>query len=222
LDADANWLDSARLTAGPATRIVGAPMSIDAFQLEEFRALQAAIRERTSARLLFLAIAWVGWASLATAIMLVLPAAPLLVLPLVLLLASFEVNLGIIRGVEHIGAYLRLAFEERRAVPGWETASADLARRYPRGVADPVLFWPFVAVLGANYLCVVLAAGETADPAIHVREDSLDLALVTALHAAVLVRFVFGRRGLASGREREFQKIRAVTGSDGTSSPPPS
>ena len=196
-------------------------MSIDAIQLEEFRALRAAIRERTSARLLFLAIAWVGWASLATAIMLVLPAVPLLVLPLVVLLAAFEVNLAIVRGAEHIAAYLRLAFEERRAVPGWETASADLARRYPKSDADPAFFWPFVAVLGANYLCVVLAVGETADPAIHVREDSLDLALVTALHAAVLVRFVLGRRWLVGGRERELQRLRAVTGSENIASPPP-
>jgi hypothetical protein len=197
-------------------------MSIDAIQLEEFRALRTAIRERTSARLLFLAIAWVGWASLATAIMLVLPAVPLLVLPLVVLLAGFDVNLAMVRGAEHIAAYLRVACEERRAVPGWETASADLARRHPESVADPLFFWLFAAVLGANYLCVVLAVGETADPAIHVREDSLDLALVTALHVAVLVRFVLGRRGLMGGRERELQKVRAVTGRENVTSPPPS
>ena len=185
-------------------------MTIDAIQLEEFRALRAAIRERTIARVVFLAVAWAGWAALATAIMLVLPAVPLLALPLVVLLAAYEVNLGTVRGTERIGAYLRLVFEERRAVPGWETASADLARRYPATAGDPLFFWVFVAVICANYLCVVIAAGETADPSTRVREDSLDLALVTALHGAVLLRFVQGRRALSKARVRELERVRTV------------
>ena len=214
LDAADNWLDSVGLTAAAATRIVGARMTIDAIQLEEFRALRAAIRERTIARVLLLTLAWVGWAALATAIMLVLPAVPLLALPLVVLLAAFEVNLGTVRGAERIAAYVRLVFEERRAVPGWETASADLARRYPAMAGDPLFFWVFVAVICANYLCVVIAAGETADPSTRVREDSLDLALVTALHGAVLLRFVLGRRALMRGRRGELERVRTVLAGD--------
>jgi len=185
-------------------------MSIDAIQLEEFRALRATIRDRAIARVILLAISWVGWAAIATAIMLVLPATPLLALPLVLVLAAFEVNLVAVRATDRICDYLRVVFEERRAVPGWETASADLARRHPAATADPLFFWISVAVLCANYLCVVVAVGETADPSARVREDSLDLAVATVLHGAVLLRFVLARRGLVSGRAGELERLRTA------------
>jgi len=196
-------------------------MSIDAIQLEEFRALRATIRDRAIARVILLAISWVGWAAIATAIMLVLPATPLLALPLVLVLAAFEVNLVAVRATDRICDYLRVVFEERRAVPGWETASADLARRHPAATADPLFFWIFVAVLCANYLCVVVAVGETADPSARVREDSLDLAVATVLHGAVLLRFVLARRGLVSGRAGELERLRTAIHDqgDGVSSP---
>ena len=195
-------------------------MSIDAIQLEEFRALRATIRDRAIARVILLAISWVGWAAIATAIMLVLPATPLLALPLVLVLAAFEVNLVAVRATDRICDYLRVVFEERRAVPGWETASADLARRHPAATADPLFFWIFVAVLCANYLCVVVAVGETADPSARVREDSLDLAVATVLHGAVLLRFVLARRGLVSGRAGELERLRtAIHDKGGVSSP---
>ena len=174
-------------------------MSVDAIQLEEFRALRASIRERAIARVLLLAMTWLGWAALATAIMLVVPAPLLLAVPLVVLLAAFEVNLGTVRAAERVSNYLRVVFEERRAVSGWESASADLASRYPSSVGDPLFVWVFIAVLCANYLCVVIAIPETTDPTARAREDSLDLALVTALHLALVVRFVLARRLLHAG-----------------------
>jgi hypothetical protein len=185
-------------------------MIIDAIQLEEFRALRASVRERAIARVLLLAMTWLGWAALATAIMLVVPAPLLLTVPLVVLLAAFEVNLATVRAAERVSHYLRVVFEERRAVSGWETASADLASRYPGSVGDPLFLWVFVAVLCANYVCVVIAIPETADPA-RAREDSLDLALVTALHLALVLRFVLARRALRAGRTRELDRLRAVT-----------
>jgi hypothetical protein len=186
-------------------------MTIDAIQLEEFRALRASVRERAIARVLLLAMTWLGWAALATAIMLVVPAPLLLTVPLVVLLAAFEVNLGTVRSAERVSNYLRVVFEERRAVPGWETASADLARRYPASAGDPLFLWVFVAVLSANYVCVVIAIPETVDPTARAREDSLDLALVTALHLSLVLRFVLARRSLHTGRARDLERLRSVT-----------
>jgi hypothetical protein len=187
-------------------------MSIDSIQLEEFRALHAAIRERAAACVLLLAIGWVSWGALATAIMLVLPAAPLLVLPLVVLLAAFEANLGIARVAARLATYLRVVYEEGRAVTGWETASADLAGRHPNSVADPLFVRVFVALLSANYLCVILASGETADPSTRVREDLVDLALVTAVHIGILLRFALARSRVIANGERELERLRAATG----------
>jgi hypothetical protein len=186
-------------------------MSMDAIQLEEFRALRAVIRERAIARVLVLTMAWVGWAALATAIMLVVPSPLLLTVPLVVLLAAFEVNLGIVRAADRVGNYLRVVFEERRGVSGWETVSADMATHYPATAGDPVFFWVFVAVLCANYVCVLIAIPETTDPLARSREDSLDLALITALHIAVLLRFVLARRALRSGRAGDIERLRSLT-----------
>ncbi len=207
------------LTVAVPMRIVGAPMAIDPIQLEEFRALRASIRDRAIARLLFLAVAWVAWAALATAIMLVLPAAPLLALPLVVLFAAFEVNLGIVRSTERIAAYLRVVFEERRAAPGWESTCAELARHDSAAAGDPLFFWIFVAVVCAYYLCVIVAAGETADPSTRAREDSLDLALLTAVHGAALLRFVLAQRALSGGRAGELERLRAVARAENAAAP---
>ena len=165
---------------------------------------------------------WLGWAALATAIMLVVPAPLLLTVPLVVLLAAFEVNLGSVRAAERVSNYLRVVFEERRAVPGWETASADLARRYPASAGDPLFLWVFVAVLCANFVCVVIAIPETADPTARAREDSLDLALVTALHLSLVIRFVLARRSLHAGRARDLERLRSVIGPDEVDSRPDS
>ena len=194
-------------------------MTIDAVQLEEFRALRASVRERAIARVLLLAMTWLGWAALATAIMLVVPAPLLLTVPLVVLLAAFEVNLGTVRAAERVSNYLRVVFEERRGVSGWETASADLAGQYPSSVGDPLFMWVFVAVLCANYLCVVIAIPETTDPTARSREDSLDLAVVTTLHLALVLRFVLARRSLHAGRTIELERLRAVTLPGGTDLP---
>ena len=169
------------------------------------------MRERAIARVLLLAVTWLGWAALATAIMLVVPAPLLLTVPLVVLLAAFEVNLGTVRAAERVANYLRVVFEERRGVSGWETASADLAGQYPSSVGDPLFIWVFVAVLCANYLCVVIALPETADPTARAREDSLDLALVTALHLTLVLRFVLARRALQA---RPDARARAAARSD--------
>ena len=159
-------------------------MTLDAIQLEEFRALTAAIRERTTVRVLVVVVAWVGWAALALTIMLVVPAPLLLLVPLVLLLAGFEANLKIIRTTDLMAAYLRVTFEEGRGVATWETVSASLDRgRATRD--DPLFFWAFMAFVAASYLCVVLASGETADATARSRQDAIDLALVTSVHLAV-------------------------------------
>ena len=103
-------------------------MNTDAIQLEEFRALTAAIRERTTVRVLVVVIAWVAWAALALAIMLVVPAPLLLLVPLVLLLASFEANLKIIRTTDLIAAYLRAVTSAYRSF----AATPDGAPESPR------------------------------------------------------------------------------------------
>ena len=182
-------------------------MTPDPILLEEFRALRATIRERTTARVQLVVLVWVAWAALALAIMLVVPAPLLLLVPLALLLAGFEANLRVVRGTDVMAAYLRVTFEEDRGVPAWETASARLDRRGRATRDDPLFIWIFVALVAASYLCVVLASGETAEASARNRQDVVDLALVTASHVGVAIRFVVARRWLQAVRRADGDRF---------------
>jgi uncharacterized membrane protein len=184
-------------------------MTPDAIQIEEYRAVTAAIRERTTVRVLAVVVAWVGWAALALTIMLVVPAPLLLLVPLVLLLAGFEANLKIVRTTDLMAAYLRVTFEEGRGVASWETVSASLERRGRATRDDPLFFWAFMAFIAASYLCVVLASGETAEATARNRQDAIDLALVTSVHLAVAARFAMARRWLRGVRGADRDRVRA-------------
>jgi hypothetical protein len=183
-------------------------MTTDLIQLEEFRALAATIRVRSTVRVLVVVITWVGWAALALTIMLVVPAPLLLLVPLVLLLAGFEANLTIVRTTDLMSTYLRVTFEEDRGVAAWETVSANLVRRGRATRDDPLFLWVFMAFVAASYLCVVLASGETAEATARNRQDAIDLALVTSVHLAVAGRFAMARRWLRVARAADRDRFR--------------
>jgi hypothetical protein len=173
-------------------------MPREAFRLAEFRALRATIRERGTTRVVLVTVACVAWASLAAAIVLVAPLALLLVLPLIVLSAGFEVNVGMHLAIERIGRYLQVAFEEPDG--GWETATLEFARRFPlKGGVDPLFFWVFGAAVGANFLCVLLTNAEPTD-----------LGVVTVVHLAVLMRFVFARRFASAQRDADLVRFREL------------
>src|SRR6476646_471700 len=97
---------------------------------EEYRALRATIRERGTARVWIFVAGLIGWAALviATASLAALPIATLL--PLLVLGAVFESMFSLHTGVERIGRYLQVFFEDRalgaeavgtaRSEGGWE------------------------------------------------------------------------------------------------------
>jgi hypothetical protein len=174
-------------------------MAVDPVRLAEFSALRDTIRERGTTRMVLVTGATVAWAGLATAIVLVAPLALLLVLPLVVLSAGFEVNFAMHFAVERIGRYLQVAFEERQAAVGWETTSLAFGDRFSVKSVDPLLFWVFTAAVGANFLCVLLTNAETTD-----------LGIVTAVHVGVLVRFVFARRLARVQRADDLSRFREL------------
>src|SRR5207253_4116872 len=94
-------------------------------ELEEYRALRETIRERGTARVwVFLAglVAW-GALTIATAALAALPIATLL--PLLVLAAAFEAVFSLHLGVERIGRYLQVFFEEDA---GWEHRAMAIGR----------------------------------------------------------------------------------------------
>ena len=195
-------------------RIVGAPMASTPFSSKS--SARCARRSATGRSLAccFSPIAWVAWAALATAIMLVLSGGT----------TAGAAARGALRGLRGESRDRSQHRAHRRRLPagglrgasrgsGMGDRRAPNSRaRYPATAGDPLFFWVFVAVVCANYLCVIVAAGGnrgSARPA-PVRTPWTWRSL-TAVHGAVLLRFVLARRALSGGRAGELERLRAVT-----------
>ena len=81
-------------------------------ELEEYTALRETIRERGTARVWIFVAGLVAWAALviATAALAALPVATLL--PLLILAGTFEAVFSLHAGVERVGRYIQVFFEE--------------------------------------------------------------------------------------------------------------
>jgi hypothetical protein len=111
-------------------------------ELAEYSALRDTIRERGTARVWVFLVGLIAWATVtvATAALASLPIATLL--PLLVLAAAFEALFSLHVGVERIGRYVQLFYEEE---PGWEHAAMAFGRP-AAGRADPL----FAVVFGAG------------------------------------------------------------------------
>ncbi len=171
-------------------------------EIEEFRALRATIRERGSSRVWLFIAGLTVWAAatIATAALAALPVATLL--PLLLLAATFEVILHVHTGIERIGRYLQVFYQDgEEATPGrdWERTIMAFGRLHPGG-SDPLFSTFFALAAALNFVPVI-----TADPVM------LELTVVGGIHLLFLVRLFFGRRAAAHQRAKDlevFQRIK--------------
>ncbi len=167
----------------------------------EFAALRATIRERGTVRIILAWATLVAWAGsfLVTLAWTTVPAASLV--SLLILAAGFEAIYSIHIGVERVGRYLQVRYEEdaaEGALPGgWEAAAMQYGRRFGGGL-DPL----FSALVGAataiNYF-PVMGAGVPAE-----------LIGVGVFHAAFVARILLARRRAARQRAEDLERFRAI------------
>jgi hypothetical protein len=165
-------------------------------ELEEYRALRATIRERGTARVWIVVGGLVGWAGLvvATASLATLPVATLL--PLLVLAGTFEAVFALHVGVERVGRYLQVFFEDQ-----WEAAAMAFGRTAVGGPADPMFAFVFIVAALVNFVPVLVA-----EPA------AVEVEVIGAAHLVVVARILVARR--YAGRQRaldleRFQKLKA-------------
>jgi hypothetical protein len=122
-------------------------------ELEEYTALRATIRERGTARVWIFVAGLAAWAALVvtTATVSTLPLATLL--PLLVLAATFEAIFGLHIGVERVGRYIQVFFEDD-SERGWEHTAMAFGRTPGPVGTDPLfakIFWlaTFVNLLPA-------------------------------------------------------------------------
>ena len=134
-------------------------------ELEEYRALRDTIRERGTVRIWVFLAGLVAWAALtvATAALAALPVATLL--PLIVLAAAFEAVFSLHVGVERIGRYLQVFFENdaptgatgERGSLGWEHVAMAFGRPRAGSRVDPLFAVFFILATILNFIPVVLA-----------------------------------------------------------------
>jgi hypothetical protein len=161
---------------------------------EQYRALRATIRERGTARILIFAVGLIAWAALilATATLLAVPLATLV--PLVTLAATFEAVYALHVGVERVGRYLEVFFDD-----SWESAAMAFGRPTGAAVIDP-LFAIVFAIAALVNLAPLLIAQPTMP----------EWVFVGGAHALFGVRIVFAKLTAAKQRQVDRERFLAL------------
>jgi hypothetical protein len=169
-------------------------------EAEEYKALRATIRERGSLRVVLFIVAVIAWAAatIATAALAALPVATLL--PLFVLAAGFESVFAVHTGVERVGRYLQVFYDDE-GPREWERITMAYGRAFAGGGPDALFSIHFYLATLLNFVPVLLA-----EPV------RLEVAVVGTVHLFFIGRVLAAHR--ASGRQRaldleRFEKLKA-------------
>jgi hypothetical protein len=173
-------------------------------ELEEYRALRATIRERGTARVWIFAAGLAVWTALiiATAAFSVSPLAT--AIPLLLLAGLFETVFALHTGVERIGRYLQVFYEDTAGERHWERTVMAFGRAFPGGGSDPLFCLHFTAAIVANLL-----------PAMLVSPQPIEWLTVGAAHILVLLRIASARRQAAGQRATDLERFGSLQAKSG-------
>jgi hypothetical protein len=176
------------------------------FAAHEYRALREAIAARGHLRTTLALIGMLGWAGVLTTILIALPYPVAAIVPLTVLIGTFEAIRPLHFGAERIGRYLQVFFEETRspnqgtlAPPAWEQTAMVFGAAVP-GAAGHPLFGPLFAIATMVNLLAVLLPGPVA----------VELSLMAVPHAAFLIWIVWTDRIMRGQRVRELARFREL------------
>jgi hypothetical protein len=172
----------------------------------EYGELRRTIAIRGTVRVAFIPLTFVWWAGLSVVLVLFseLPVAALYTLAV--LAAGFESVHALHVGVERIGRYLQVAYEEARPdssvtglQPGWETTAMKVGPALPGGGVDPLFTILFCAAAIVNLIPAVLPV-----------PTGIEISLIGALHIGFIIRVLRARTAAARQRAVELEQYRAL------------
>ena len=171
----------------------------------EYEALRATIQGRGGARPLAFLAGLATWAIVLAAILAWLPNPIASVVPLLILLATFEVVRALHLNVERIGRYLQVFYEEGpggsppTAVPAWEHTAMAFGPRVPGAGGHP-LFLPLFALAAVANLLAVWLPGPL----------PVEYGTLAVPHLAFVGWLIYCDRGMRAQRAKELARYRAI------------
>jgi hypothetical protein len=172
----------------------------------EYGELRRTIAIRGTVRVAFIPLTFISWAGLCLVVVMFseLPVAALFTLAV--LAAGFEAVHALHVGVERIGRYLQVAYEEGlldSSVSGsqgaWETTAMKVGPALPGGGVDPLFTILFCSAAIVNLIPAVLPV-----------PTAIEISLIGALHVAFIIRVLRARGAAARQRGIELEQYRAV------------
>lgn len=164
-------------------------------ELEEYRALRDTIRERGTARHWVVVVGLGIWAALTLAgSVIALPA--LTLVPLLVLVATFEVVFTLHTGVERVGRYIQIFHEDTAAPTAWEQVAMAYGRAFGGGGIDALFSPVFAASTLVNFIPVALSGSV-----------AVDWTIVGAVHMLFIVRIWSARRQAAGQRAVDLDRF---------------
>jgi hypothetical protein len=165
----------------------------------EFVILRRTIAIRGTARMILFPVTMIGWAALAL-IVLIFGEAPVAALfPLAVLVGGFEAIHALHVGVERIGRYLQVYYENPETGPRWETTVTAVGPALPGGGIDPLFSTVFACVSFVNMI-----------PALVPPRTRTEVGVIGVLHLAFVIRVVRARGAAARQRAVELESFRAI------------
>ena len=164
----------------------------------EYEALRDTIRERGTVRLCAVLGGLVAWGALAIALLIAELERGMALVPLLVLAGTFEINFLIHTGVERIGRYIQVFYEERAGTVGWETTAMNYGAKFPSGF-DPLFSIIFAAATSLNFLT-----------SLSVDERSGWTAVSVVAHLAFVYRIISARKRAASQRALDLERFRSL------------
>jgi hypothetical protein len=172
--------------------------------LEEYTALRATIRERGTARVWVVLAGTISWAavSLAAFALAVPPVATLI--PLLVLATTFEITFALHTGVERIGRYLEVFYEDPAGQAAWEHRIREFGRSGARRLSsDPLFVRGFLLGVALNLVSAIVS-----------EPFAVEWVVVGIGHALLAVRILVARREAAGQRAADLARFRELRGPD--------
>ena len=164
----------------------------------EYQALRNTIRDRGTARVCAVLAGVVAWAALAVAVLATELKGAIMLVPLVVLVATFEINFFIHTGVERIGRYLQVFYEEQGGAIGWETTAMNVGAKFPSGL-DPLFAAIFASAAALNFLSALAGA-----------QRPRWMALSLLAHLGFAYRIVVARKLAGAQRALDLDRFRGL------------